>query len=794
MFRNYLKIAWRNLHRSKAYALINITGLSAGMAVAMLIGLWIWDEVSYNKYHQHYDRIVQVMRQATFQGVTSTGSAVPIPLAEYLRTHYGSDFKSVVTSSWALENIIAAGDNKLTSTGIYMEPQAPEMLSLQMLEGSRQTALQDVNTILLSASLARSLFGSQPATGKIVKLNNKTDVKVSGVYADIPHNSSFSDLAFIAPFSQYLASSGDWAKHAVTDWNEYSFQMFAELNPQVDAQKVSGKIQSVIKDNSADESNPMLLLHPMRKWKLYSEFQNGINTGGDIRFVWLFGLIGVFVLLLGCINFMNLSTARAARRAREVGIRKAIGSAKEQLVGQFLSESLLVVAIGFCIALLLTMLFLPWFNNVADKQIALPWGSVSFWLLCAGFMLVTGVLAGSYPAFYLSAFQPVKVLKGTFRAGRFAAMPRKVLVIVQFAVSVILIIGTVIIFQQIQYTKDRAIGYSRDGLITIPMNTPDLFGHYDVLQKELQATGMVENMAESSSPTTQLFSRGGENMKWRGKREEEKILFGNIACTHDFGATIGWQILAGRDFSREYATDSSAMILNASAAAVMGLKDPVGEKIQWGKHQYTVIGVVKDLLMESPFAAAIPTVFRLNYDWANVITVKIKPGRNNRAALDKIAAVFKKYNPGSPFNYKFNDQEYGKKFMAEERIGKLAGCFAILAILISCLGIFGLASFTAEQRTKEIGVRKVLGATVLSIWALLSGDFLKLVFIAFLLAAPAAYYGMQHWLQQYEYRTPIHWWIFMATGGAALGITLTVVSYQAIKAAVINPVKSLRTE
>lgn len=674
-----------------------------------------------------------------------------------------------------------------------MEAEAPELLSLRMLKGTRQ-GLADPHSILLSASLAESLFGDRDPLGRIVKINNKADVRVTGVYMDIPHNSSFNKLHFIVPWELYTQMES-WVDNSKTAWGSNSFRLFIQSGPHADFEKLSAKIKdAVIKNNPGSKPfKTRVFLHPMSKWKLYSEFKNGVNTGGFIQFVWMFGIIGAFVLLLACINFMNLSTARSEKRAKEVGIRKSAGSLKSQLVGQFMSESVLTVLLGFGLAVLLATFGLPWFNELADKKMSIPWGNISFWLLCGSFIGITGFISGSYPAFYLSSFQPVKVLKGTFRAGRFASAPCKILVVLQFTVSVTLIIGTIVVFRQIQHAKDRSIGYTRERLIDIPMSTPDLYGHYDALRSDLLETGAVENMAQSSNPVTGVWSSSSD-FGWKGKDPNLTIDFGTIACTHDFGRTIGWNLVQGRDFSRDFSTDSSAVILNEAAAKFIGFENPVNKKIEFEGNALTIIGVIEDMVMSSPFEPVKPTVFLLDYEWANIITVKIASGIGIQEALAKIEMVFNKYNPGAPFDFTFSSGEYARKFLKEERIGKLSGFFAILAIFISCLGILGLASFAAEQRTKEIGIRKVLGATILNVWGLLSKDFIRLVGIAFLIAAPAAYYLMTGWLERYEYRTEITWWIFLAAGIVTLLIALLTISYQAIKAAATNPVKSLRSD
>jgi hypothetical protein len=513
----------------------------------------------------------------------------------------------------------------------------------------------------------------------------------------------------------------------------------------------------------------------------------------------MFGIIGIFVLLLACINFMNLSTARSEKRAREVGIRKSVGSLRAQLIGQFLGESIFIALLSFVLSLLLVQLALPWFNQVADKQMHLLWASPSFWGVAVGLTILAGLIAGSYPAFYLSSFNPVKVLKGTFKAGRWAALPRQVLIVVQFTVSVALIVGTIIIYQQVIYVKNRPVGYSRDGLITVDIIGQELPKHYEALRQDLLRSGAVVNMAESSSPTTATYNNQS-GFIWEGKDPNMTPSFAVFWGTLDFGPTVGWQFVAGRDFSRDFPSDSNALILNETAVKYMGLKNPIGATVQYtysshADHNYHVIGVVRDLVMDSPFGPAKQSIFMIgDQDNANVITVRIKPTVSTSAALPVIGSIFKKYDPGEPFEYNFNDAVYAKKFALEDRVGKLAAFFTIFAIFISCLGLFGMASFMAEQRIKEIGVRKVLGASVVHLWGLLSRDFLGLVGLSFFIALPLAWYVMSGWLLHYEYRVTISAWVFVVTVVLALVITLATVSWQAIRAAMANPVRSLRTE
>lgn len=790
MISNFLKIAWRNLLKSKWYSSINIIGLATGMAVALLIGLWIWDELSFNKSHKNYNKIAQLMTTQTFNDETGTGPAVSIAMGMELRNKHTSDFKYVTLTSWNFEHILAVGDKKLTYSGMWAQPEFPMLLSLKIVKGSVQ-GFKDPSSILLTESLAKALFADGDPIDKTVKLDNRIDAKVVGVFEDLPHNSTFFETKFLLPWEKYVTME-PWLKDAHTQWGNHSWQAFVQVNDNVDFDKATAKIKDIPKKH-VEEGKEEVILQPMKNWHLYSEFKNGKVVGGRIQFVWLFGIIGVFVLFLACINFMNLSTARSEKRAKEVGIRKTVGSLRRQLIGQFISESLLISLLALVVAIAIVVLLLPFFNGLSDKKMSVPWSNPVFWLLTLLFTFFTGLVSGSYPAFYLSSFEPIKVLKGTFRAGRFAALPRKVLVVVQFTVSIALIIGTIIVYQQIQYAKNRPVGYTREGLITIMMNTPDLHGRYNAIRDELLKTGVVENMAQSSSPVTGIWSNQ-IGFEWKGKDPNTTPLFGTVATTHDYGKTMGWTIKEGRDFSRSFATDSGAIILNESAVKLTGLKNPVGEIIKWNDRDRPVVGVVKDLVMESPYEPVKPTIFFIDYSWASVLTIRIKASTPIRNALSRIEPVFKKFNPGGPFEYKFTDEQYAEKFANEERIGNLATFFAILAVFISCLGLFGLASFVAEQRTKEIGVRKVLGATVFNLWGMLSRDFFTLVIISCCIAIPIAWYFLHQWLQRYEYRTPVSWWIFVASATGALVITILTVSFQAIKAALANPIRSLRTE
>jgi putative ABC transport system permease protein len=792
MLRNYLKIAWRNLLKNKTSSFINIGGLAVGIAVAMLIGLWIWDELSFDHNFQNQRRIAQVIQNVSNNGEIQTWRQTPYPLAEELRKGF-ADFKYVVMSAGVGNHILALGDKKLTKSGTYFEPQGPEMLSLKMLRGSRQ-ALTDPSSIIISESTAKAFFGDTDPMSKILKIDNQETLKVAGVYEDLPKNSTFSEMAFIAPW-QMFATTNELSKMK-EPWRPNFVALYVQLNEKADMESLSLKIRDVKLHHLSlqlAKKKPALFLQPMDRWHLYDEFKNGINTGGRIQYVWLFGIIGVFVLLLACINFMNLSTARSEKRAREVGIRKAIGSLRSQLIYQFFSESLLCVMLAFVFSLLLVQLCLPFFNQVADKKMSILWGSPLFWIVSVGFSLITGLITGSYPAFYLSSFKPIKVLKGSFKVGQGAALPRKVLVVLQFTVSVTLIIGTIVVFRQIMFAKDRPVGYSRDRLVYVPVVTNDIHDHFDAVKADLFKTGSIISIAEAGSPPTGN-SGSTSAVEWDGKDPNLSVDFPQNNVSYDYGNTIGWQFTEGRDFSRSFLSDSAAVVINESALHFMGIKNPDGASIKYYGNQFKVIGVTKDIVAESPYEPVRPTIYFLSKDPGSFVLLKINPKLSVGEALGKIEPVFQTYNPAQPFEYHFIDQEYAKKFGDEERIGKLASAFSILAIFISCLGLFGMAAFMAEQRTKEIGVRKVLGASVFNLWQLLSKEFVVLVIISLLIATPIAYYSMYNWLQHFPYRTEITWWIFAAAGLGAILITALTVSFQSIKAALMNPVKSLRAE
>lgn len=799
MFKNYLKIAWRNLTKNMAYTIINVGGLALGMAVALIIGLWIKDELSHNSYFSNKDQIAQVYQSQTFNGETGTGPAMPRPLEKAFRESYMDNFKYLVMSSWTTSQYLKYGETSISREGNFMQREAPEMFDLNILKGEKD-GLREINSIMLSESTANALFGNDDPIGKIVEVNSQYDMMVTAVFEDIPFNTSFNDTDFLMPWDKYV-SINEWIKNAEDQWGNNSFQMFVQIADNTSMEAVTEKIKDVKKElnKNTAEFNPQLLLLPMKDWHLRSRFENGKQVGGRIKYVWLFGIIGVFVLLLACINFMNLSTARSEKRAKEVGIRKSIGSQRSQLISQFLGESFLVVLFAFVMAVGIVVLSLNGFNDLARKEMAFPWGSIGFWSTSLVFILFTALLAGSYPALYLSSFRPVDVLKGTFIAGKHSGLPRKILVVVQFTVSVAFIIGTVIVMQQINYAKNRPVGYDKEGLVQVPTMSQDFNGKFDLMREEFINSGAVIEMSTSSAPTTQIWSnRSG--FDWEGKPEgfQEDLAWTEVSP--EYAKSLNLKIIEGRDFSREYASDSTAVLLNETAVKYMGLENPVGKFITDSDTEdpfepMKIIGVVQDMIAQSPYEPVKQGMYVFDRNGnGSYYNMRLNPDQSASQNIAIIERVFKEHFPNIPFQYDFVDEEYGEKFAAEERIGQLSGIFTALAILISCLGLFGLTSYVAEQRTKEIGVRKVLGASVFNVWNMLSKDFLKLVIISCFIAVPIAYYVMNGWLQEYHYRIILKWWIFALAMVGAFAVTIITVSFQAIKAAKSNPARSLRTE
>lgn len=793
MLKNYLLLAFRQLRRNRGYAFVNIFGLATGMAIALIIGIWATDELSIDQDIPNGDRVVEIMQNQWPKGQTDektppayVGTTVSAALNPWLQKGMYQDvFTQTAVTLWAGQHLLVNGDKSIVQTGTSAEYTFPLIFGYRFLSGTAES-MRDPNTALISRSTAIALYGTENAVGKTFKYENRRPLTVGGVYADQPANSSLQDLEF---FISTANEETSWL-HNTTDFENHNCRVFARLAGNITADQATARIKNICSPyvKYAYENYKVL---PFKSLYLHYDEANSVGEG-RIVYVRMLGIIGVFILLLACINFMNLATARSEKRAKEVGIRKTVGSLRGHLIAQFLGESVLLAFLSFVLAVALSALTLPWFNELAGKTMTFPWTNPFFWTLALICTLLTGLLAGSYPAFYLSSFRPVKVLKGTFKAGKGATNPRKVLVVTQFSISLALIIGTIVVFRQIQFAKNQPLGYDQAGLITVPVNTQELDTHYEALRERLLSTGVVAGIANASADINEFFRNN--MLEWEGMSEEAKtISFRDVFVNADFGPTIGWHIIKGRDFSRAHLTDSTAAIVNETGARILGFKDPIGKTVKhWGK-SYTIIGVAKNMISNNPYYPVQPAIF-MGKGGHTVFTIRIKPGTPVRTALAAMEPVFKQFNPASPFIYSFIDKEYQKKFNTESRIGNLATVFSSLAILISCLGLFGLASFVAEQRTKEIGVRKVLGASVTGLWALLSADFIKLVALSMLIAMPLAYYCMHQWLQNYTLHTSLSAWIFVVAGAGVLFLSLATVSYQSVRAALMNPVKSLRAE
>ena len=794
MIKNYLKVAWRSLLKNKTYSFINIFGLATGMAVVMLIGLWIHDEVSANKHHKNYATLYKVMMNQTFDGHRGSQESLPFPIGEELKTKF-PDFKAVAMCDWGSDHSLIYGEKKINKTGHFIGEEAIAMFSFNILSGDKNP-LHDPYSIVLTDETAKILFGNENPIGKTIKMDNAINLKVTAVVAKQPKNSTLT-FDYLIPWQLEETIYSYIKQYHKTNWGNNSWQVFVQLNDNVNKQAVDKKISKVVISHFTDENTlksikPEVFIHPMAKWRLYSDFEGGVNTGGFIKYVKMFGILGIIVLIIACINFMNLSTARSEKRAKEVGVRKAIGSERKQLIWQFLSESMMIAALAFLVALALVAIALPFFNRLTDKDMSLQITSPLFWGILIVFTALTGLLAGSYPAFYLSSFNPVRVLKGNVRAGKSGSLPRKILVVLQFASAVVLMIGTIIVYQQIQHGKDRPIGFDNKGLISVNWSD-DLQKHFDAVRQELLSSGAVSSITTSNSPPSDVYSN---NNGWEWPKSlplDKSVTFTTITTTYDYAKTLGIKMVEGRDFSREFA-DSSSVILNQAAVKRMGLKNPVGTPLKWNGKDKVVIGVIPDIQMESPFRPISPLTIIFDKNWVSFVDIRMNPAMSASKALALMKPIFDRYNPAFPFEYQFADEQYAKKFNYEELVGNLAAIIAVLIIFISCLGLFGLASFTAEQRIKEIGVRKVLGASVPSLWRLLSKDFILLVLISCAIAVPVAWYAMTEWLKQYEYKIDIGLGVFVWVVITALAITLLTVSYQAIRAATANPVKNLRTE
>ncbi|MBP9924613.1 MAG: ABC transporter permease [Cyclobacteriaceae bacterium] len=788
MFKNYLIITVRNLFKNGFYSFINIAGLAIGITCSILILLWVADETSFDKFHPKADRLYQVWVNAAFNGKINSWTSVPLPTYEAMKT-VDSNIKRTVVTDWGGDHLVTVGENRLMKKAYWASEEFLQMFEFPLISGDAAQVMADPRSIVISQSMAKALFADEDPINKIVRVDNEYDLKVTGILKDVPSNSSF-EFDFLMPW-RFREQENKWVRENMTNWGNYSFQVFVELNDAANHTATEARIKNILQEHGETENKPEYFLYPLLRWRLHGSFENGIETGGMNDYVQMFSIIAIFIIVIACINFMNLATARSERRAREVGVRKSVGSRRYELILQFIGESLFISFIAFAIAILMAQLLLPFYNDLVQKKLFIDYTSSQFWIFTLGIIFITGIISGSYPAFYLSSFQPAKVLKGKPTIGKGASTPRKVLVTLQFGFSILLIIGTLVIYQQIQLVKGRELGYDQENLMAVNY-TNEIEKNYRPIKLELLATGVVESVTKSNSSITDINSNNF--LGWPGKPDDLRVIFTTIATEYDYTKTMGIKLLEGRDFSEDFKSDTASILINKAALNLMNLPDPIGTELDlWGGKR-KLIGVVDDVLMGSPYEPVKPMFVVLDPNWIDAVSVRLKKTEDLPAAINTVKAVFEKYAPAYPFEYKFADIEFQKKFTTLNLTSTLASLFATLTIIITGLGLFGLASFTAEQRTKEIGIRKVLGASVSSLVGMMSKDFSILVIISFVISSPFAWWSLNKYLERYPVRVDIAWWIFPVTGFIALAFAIAIVSTQALRAARSNPVNSLRSE
>jgi putative ABC transport system permease protein len=790
MISNYFKIMWRGLMRNKFYSSINILGLTIGMASAILILLWIQNEMSHDRFHAKIDRLYTINNQDIVSGKMLAWKTTPKPLGPAVKKDFPEVEDAVRINDFGANFLLTVDDKHFSLHGDFVDAGFLNMFSFPLLEGNANTALNDANGIVLTKQLATKLFGNEDAMGKTVRIDSVDNFIVTGVLKDLPNNTVFK-FEYLLPWSYSTKKEFD-----DDNWGNNNTYTFVLLKPGVSQATFDAKIKNITIKHSGPVEKFTTRVFTQRfgdAW-LYGKSENGNFIAGRMEKVKLFAIIAVLILIIACINFMNLSTARSEKRGKEVGIRKVAGAQKSSLVAQFIGESIMLSFIAGSLAVFIVQLILPSYNKLIETKLFIDFNNLYYWIFAILFVLLTGLLAGIYPAFYLSSFKPVKVLKGTFKLSNTVVTPRKVLVVLQFTFAITLIISTIIIQNQITFAQNRDAGYSRNNLAFI-LEFGDAGKNYELIKDELLKTGAATAVAQTSAPMTEDWGDSW-GFSWQGSTaDDKKIDFRMFSADEDFAKTMDAKILQGRGIDiNTYKTDSTACLLNEAAVKIMRLKDPIGQNIKNGNSTLHVVGVMKDFILGTPYEPVQQMIIcgpSFNYF---VINFKLSPSPTIAASLEKAEAVFKKYNPQYPFNVRFYDGEYDLKFHDEKQTGTLAGLFAGLTIFIACLGLLGLATYMAHARIKEVGIRKVLGASVKNITTLLSKDFLKLVFISFLIASPVAWWVMHNWLASYSYRVNISWWVFATAGCISAAIAFITVSFQAIKAAIANPVKSLRTE
>ena len=785
MFKNYLKIALRNIKRHKGYSFINIVGLAIGMACCILILLWVQDELSYDRFHENADDIYRVIQDINFTDHSTTWAITQGPLGPSLKEDYSEIINAVRITGRGLR---LTYDEKSYDEGVGMaDGSIFEMFTFPLIKGDPATALSDPFSIILTEEMAAKYFGEEDPIGKIIKADNQWDFQVTGVMKNVPHNSHLQ-FDFLIPFI-----FGRELNYTVDRWGNSQFRTYVQLQKGVAGQEVIQKISGHLFEKPTIEKDARLNLQALTRIHLYSNYEYD-SAHGDIMYVTLFSIIAFFILLIACINFMNLATARSGNRAKEVGMRKVAGAHRTDIIKQFYGESILLAFIALLFAVVFVWLLLPVFNNLAAKELSMNLSgnlSILLGLLCIA--MLTGIISGSYPALFLSAFQPVMVLKGSRLSGSKGSIFRKTLVVFQFSLTILLIVCTAGVYNQINYMRNRKLGYDREHMIYFGMRG-DMRTQFDAVKNELLQNPNILGVTASSNVPTYGYTFSNSLWRWEGQSPDEEILMRAVFIDVDYFKTFGMEIAEGRSFSREFPTDATeAIMINEEAVKAMGMESAIGKRLSIQDNNFNIIGVVKNYHFRSLRQKIDPLILIYNPGNSRALFARLRSD-NIPQTIGYIENLWKKFAPGFPFNYRFLDEALDMLYRSEQRIGTLFQYFSFLAILISCLGLLGLASFMAEKRTKEIGIRKVLGASISNIAMLLSKEFTKWVLVANVIAWPIAYFAVSKWLQSYVYKANITIWSFILSGVLALFIALITVSYQSIKAALANPIDSLRYE
>jgi len=783
MISSYLKTALRNFRRHKTSFFINVAGLSIGMACSILILLWVNDELAYDRFHQDIDRIYRVMENQHYAGGDIfTTSSTPGPLAPALKEEV-PEIEYAATYTWNVELLFRKNEISLKESGIYTRNDLFRILTVRLETGSRDDLLVNPRSVVLSRSLADKYFEGKNPVGESIDIGGQVHT-VTGVFKDLPENSSLQ-FDYALPFDDFQEEN-PWT----TSWGNNGPRTVLKVNEGAGREALNAKIADFIRQRN-EGSVVELFLYPYADSYLYGRFNDGRPAGGRIEYVRLFTVIALLVLLIACINFMNLSTARSTKRAKEVGIRKSIGAGRGSLVGQFLGESVFIAFAALAVSVFLVELFLPVFNDLAQKQIAVDYLDPDLMMMYLGIALVTGLVAGSYPAFYLSAYQTVEVLKGTIKSSRGELFARKGLVIIQFGLSVILIVSTFVIYRQIEFVHTKNLGYDRENLLYFHIEGA-LVDQWETFGQQLEQIPEVTRYSRSNHTFLGRNSSTGD-VEWPGRATDETVLFESVRADYGLIETLGFGMTEGRSFSREFGTDTAGVLFNETGIKVMEMEDPIGKTVNFWGQDWEIIGVLDDFNYQNLRYEVQPLFVIMDPDNARAGFIRLNTSDITRT-LGQIEEVYKQFNPEFPFDYTFMDQRYEQLYRSEMRVRELAKYFGIFAILISCLGLLGLSAFTAEQRTKEIGIRKVLGATMENLVLLLTREFTLLVLVSILLAIPVSWWLMELWLNDFAYHAEIAWWIFPAAGGIALVIAWVTVSWQSVKAALSDPVQSLRAE